>query len=111
MLRVPKPFCDYSLVSDNAVFGGQFLAYWRLYFVAVSHLFAVVFQLYFMPERICVRKEGGEGVVSRTKPCSMTYGCGTVLLYNDVLADAQLLSSSHLLTGSVLASPRMLAAV
>ena len=111
MLRVPKPFCDYSLVSDNAVFGGQFWAYLRLFFVTVSHQLAIVFQLYFVPECICVRKEGGEGVVSRSKPCSMTYGCGTVLLYNDVLADAQQLSSSHLSTGSALASQRMLAAV
>ena len=111
MLRVPKPFCDYSLVSDNAVFGGQFLVYLRLFFVAVSHHFAVVFQLFFMPERICVRKEGGEGVVLRSKPCSVTYGCGTVLLYNDVLADAQQLISSHLSTGSALATKRMLAAV
>ena len=111
MLRVPKPFCDYSLVSDNAVFGGQFLAYLRLFFVTVSHPLAILFQLYFVPGCKCVRKEGGEGVVSRSKPCSMTYGCGTVLLYNDVLADAQLLSSSHLSTGSALASQRMLAAV
>ena len=42
---------------------------------------------------------------------SVTHGCGTVVLCNDVLADAQQLISSHLSTGSALASQRMPAAV
>ena len=67
-------------MTDNAVFGGQFPAYLRLYFVAVSHQIAIVFQHTFIPGCICVGKEGGEGVVSRGKPRSMSHGCGTVVL-------------------------------
>ena len=79
----------WSTVPFMGVFFGKFEAI----FLAVSHPTATIFQPTLVPGYKCAWNEGGEGVVSRVKPRSMSYGCGTVVLCYTVLPGAERYSS------------------